>query len=227
MVNIAIKGGHLHEVTVDVGKDILAANRQEAEKNLAVLNQHDIRAYDILGAIGSGKTALIEKVTPLLQEQGYGVGAVAGDVAGEDDYLRMKRLGIPVVNINTGKECHLDAHLVHHALEQLPLSDLDFLFIENVGNMVCPADFPLGTHERMIIVSVTEGDDVVRKHPMIFQQCATGIINKIDLADAVGADVTRMEADMKRVAPSIHVIKSDLKRGVGVSEFVGLLVDQK
>jgi len=227
VVNIAIKGGHLHEVTVDVGKDILAANRREAEKNLAVLNQYDIRAYDILGAIGSGKTALIEKVTPLLQEQGYGVGAVAGDVAGEDDYLRMKGLGIPVVNINTGKECHLDAHLVHHALEQLPLSDLDFLFIENVGNMVCPADFPLGTHERMIIVSVTEGDDVVRKHPMIFQQCATGIINKIDLADAVGADVTRMEADMKRVAPPIHVIKSDLKRGVGVSEFVGLLVDRK
>lgn len=212
---------------MDVGKDILAANRKEAERNLAVLNQHDIRVYDILGAIGSGKTALIEKATPLLQERGYRVGAVAGDVAGEDDYLRMKRLGIPVVNINTGKECHLDAHLIHHALEQLPLNNLDFLFIENVGNMVCPADFPLGAHERIIIVSVTEGDDVVRKHPMIFQQCTTGIINKIDLADAIGADVKRMEADMKRVAPSIHMIKSDLKRGVGVSEFVGLLADRK
>ena len=210
----------MHKLEIEVGRDILKKNKEEANQNLAVLKQHDIRAFDILGSIGSGKTSIIEKVTPILDCQGLKIGAIAGDVAGEDDFLRMKALNIPVVNLNTGTECHLDAHLVSHAIKRLPLKKLDILFIENVGNMVCPTDFELGTDARIVVVSVTEGDDVVNKHPMIFRVSDIGIINKIDLAEAVGASVARMKNDMARIAPQVLQISMSVRTGEGISQLV-------
>lgn len=210
----------MHKVEIEVGRDVLKRNKDEATQNLKLLRQHNIQAFDILGAIGSGKTSIIEKVVPILQQKGYQIGAIAGDVVGEDDFLRMKALHIPVVNLNTGTECHLDAHIVGHALKKLPLKELDLLFIENVGNMVCPTDFELGTDARIVVVSVTEGDDVVNKHPMIFRVSDVGIINKIDLAEAVGASIARMCSDMKRIAPQIKQIQISVRTGQGISEFV-------
>ncbi len=214
----------MHKLEIDVGRDLFKKNKEEADQNLDLLRQHNVRAFDILGSIGSGKTSIIEKAVPLLKQKGLQVGAIAGDVVGEDDYLRMKALGIPVINLNTGTECHLDAHLVRHALEQLPLDELDILFIENVGNMVCPTDFELGTDARVVVVSVTEGDDVVNKHPMIFRVSNIGVINKIDLAEAVGASVPRMVNDMKRIAPHVKQILMSVKTGRGIHEFIGELL---
>jgi hydrogenase nickel incorporation protein HypB len=210
----------MHKVEIEVGRDILKRNKEEATKNLELLKENNIKAFDILGSIGSGKTSIIEKVVPILERKGLKIGAIAGDVVGEDDFLRMKALHIPVINLNTGTECHLDAHLVGHALTNLPLNDLDLLFIENVGNMVCPTDFELGTDARIVVVSVTEGDDVVNKHPMIFRVSDIGIINKIDLAEAVGASVTRMSSDMKRIAPRVKQIQMSVRTGQGIKEFV-------
>jgi hydrogenase nickel incorporation protein HypB len=210
----------MHKVEIEVGRDILRRNKEEATKNLELLRENNIKAFDILGSIGSGKTSIIEKVVPILERKGLKIGAIAGDVVGEDDFLRMKALHIPVINLNTGTECHLDAHLVGHALNNLPLNDLDLLFIENVGNMVCPTDFELGTDARIVVVSVTEGDDVVNKHPMIFRVSDIGIINKIDLAEAVGASVTRMSSDMKRIAPRVKQIQMSVRTGQGIKEFV-------
>jgi hydrogenase nickel incorporation protein HypB len=210
----------MHKVEIEVGRDILKRNKEEATKNLELLRENNIKAFDILGSIGSGKTSIIEKVVPILERKGLKIGAIAGDVVGEDDFLRMKALHIPVINLNTGTECHLDAHLVGHALNNLPLNDLDLLFIENVGNMVCPTDFELGTDARIVVVSVTEGDDVVNKHPMIFRVSDIGIINKIDLAEAVGASVTRMSSDMKRIAPRVKQIQMSVRTGQGIKEFV-------
>jgi hydrogenase nickel incorporation protein HypB len=215
----------MHRVEIGVGRDILKRNKEEANQNLTELKQYNINAFDILGSIGSGKTSIIEKLVPILQGKGFRIGAIAGDVAGEDDYIRMKALHIPVVNLNTGTECHLDAHLVGHAIKNLPLEDLDILFIENVGNMVCPTDFELGTDARIVIVSVTEGDDVVNKHPMIFRVSDIGIINKTDLADAVGASVARMRDDMKRIAPHVTQFQMSAKTGQGISEFADVLVN--
>jgi hydrogenase nickel incorporation protein HypB len=206
----------MHHIDVRLEKDIFDVNNRIAGENAARFRAHGVRAIDLLGAIGSGKTALIEKLAPLLRERGIRAGAIAGDVYGDDDYRRLIALEIPVVNANTGKECHLDAHLVEHAVEQLNLDEIDILFIENVGNMVCPTDFLLGAEKRIVIVSATEGDDVVNKHPMMFRGCDIGIINKQDLAPLVGADLDRMESDMHRYNPPMKVFRTDLRHAEGI-----------
>ncbi len=206
----------MHHIDVQIEKDIYEVNNRIARTNADRLKSHGVRAFDLLGAIGSGKTALIERLFPRLQARGLRTGAIAGDVYGDDDFQRLRSLGIPAVNANTGKECHLDAHIVEHALEDLPLPEIDILFIENVGNMICPTDFKLGAEKRIVVVSSTEGDDVVNKHPMMFRDCTIGVINKIDLAPLVGANLDRMEGDMRRYNPAIQVFRTNLKSGEGV-----------
>jgi hydrogenase nickel incorporation protein HypB len=210
----------MHHIDVRIEKDVYDVNNRIADHNAGHLRSHGVRAFDLLGAIGSGKTALIERLVPLLVKKGKRAGAIAGDVYGDDDFKRIRSLGIPAYNANTGKECHLDAHLVEHAIDHLPLDEIDMLFIENVGNMVCPTDFKLGAEKRIVIVSSTEGDDVVNKHPMMFRDCTIGVINKVDLAEAVGANLNRMEADIHRYNPSMKVFRTNLKTGDGI---VGLL----
>jgi hydrogenase nickel incorporation protein HypB len=206
----------MHHIDVRIEKDVYDVNNSIADKNSALLKEHGIRAFDLLGAIGSGKTALIERIAPVLSERGLKAGAIAGDVYGDDDFKRIIALGIPAVNANTGKECHLDAHIVEHAIDHLPLDRINILFIENVGNMVCPTDFRLGAEKRIVVVSSTEGDDVVNKHPMMFRGCDIGVINKVDLAPLVGADLDRMERDMHRYNPGMQVFRTNLKTGDGV-----------
>lgn len=210
----------MHHIDVHMEADILGKNTKLAEKNFEMLKNHNIRAFDLLGAIGSGKTALIEQIAPMLISKGIRPAAIAGDAFGDDDYQRIVALGIPAVNANTGKECHLDAHLVHHAIHDLPLDDIDVLFIENVGNMLCPTDFALGAEKRIVVVSTTEGDDVVNKHKMMFRECSIGVINKVDLADAVGADINRMEKDMLRYNPGIKIFRTIMKTGEGLEPLV-------
>jgi hydrogenase nickel incorporation protein HypB len=207
----------MHHIDVRIEKDIYDVNNTLADNNAKLLKDHGVRAFDLLGAIGSGKTALIERLVPLLKKKGLRAGAIAGDVFGDDDFKRIVALGIPAFNANTGKECHLDAHLVEHAIEHLPLADIDILFIENVGNMVCPTDFRLGAEKRIVIVSTTEGDDVVNKHPMMFRDCTIGVINKVDLAPLVGANLDRMESDIHRYNPRMPVFLTNLKTGDGIT----------
>jgi len=207
----------MHHIDVRLEKDVYDANNTLADRNAHSLKSHGVRAFDLLGAIGSGKTALIERLVPLLRVKGLRAGAIAGDVYGDDDFRRIIALGIPAFNANTGKECHLDAHLVEHALDHLPLNDIDILFIENVGNMVCPTDFRLGAEKRIVVVSSTEGDDVVNKHPMMFRDCTIGVINKVDLAPLVGANLDRMEKDIARYNPGMPVFRTNLKTGDGIA----------
>jgi hydrogenase nickel incorporation protein HypB len=210
-------------VTVDLEKDILSANRRIANDNRTLLEKHGIVAFDFLGAIGSGKTLIIERLVDFLRAKGKRAAAIAGDVSGDDDYQRFVSHGIPAANVNTGKECHLDAHLVDHALEDLPLDDLDYLFIENVGNLVCPVDFPLGSHKRVVVISVTEGDDMVRKHPAIFAFSDVIVVNKIDLADAMEVDPKILERDARRTNPGAAVIMMDARHGRGMEDLVRAL----
>jgi hydrogenase nickel incorporation protein HypB len=172
---------------------------------------------DVVGAIGSGKTSLIEAIIDAVD---YKIGVIAGDVISKYDAGRFEKHDVPVVGLNTGKECHLDAHLVEHALHDMPLEDIDVLFIENVGNLICPVDFDLGSHMRMVVISVTEGDDTVEKHPLIFQDADLVVINKVDLAEAVGADDDKMVADVAELNPEVQVIKTSLKTGTGFDEVV-------
>jgi len=210
-------------VSVELEKDVLAANRELAEENNALLKKHNIKSFDVMGAIGSGKTLLIEKMIDKLKEKRLRVAAIAGDVAGHDDYDRFVSHGIIGENISTGKECHLDAHLVQHAIEKLPLDNIDVLFVENVGNLVCPVDFPVGTDERMVVISVTEGDDMVRKHPMMFAFTDIVVINKVDLSSAMEVDPEILARDVKKVNPKARIIFTDARRSKGLGELMAAM----
>ncbi len=210
-------------VTVDMEKDILSANRKLADQNQALLDEHGIRAFDFLGAIGSGKTLILERLIDKLKGDGKRCAAIAGDVAGDDDYRRFSAHGVSAENISTGKECHLDAHMVDHALEHLPLDDLDYVFVENVGNLVCPVDFPLGSHKRVVVISVTEGDDMVRKHPAIFAFSDVVVINKVDLADAMEVDPDSLATDARKTNPKAKVVIMNARQGTGIDDLAEAL----
>ncbi|HJJ90477.1 MAG TPA: hydrogenase nickel incorporation protein HypB [Methanocorpusculum sp.] len=214
----------MHHVDVHMEAEIYDANNRLAEHNAKHFKTHGVRAFDLLGAIGSGKTSLIEQIVPELKKRHLNSAAIAGDVYGDDDFQRIIKIGIPAFNANTGKECHLDAHLVHHALDHICLDDVDIVFIENVGNMVCPTDFKLGSEKRIVVISTTEGDDVVNKHPMMFRDCQIAIINKVDLAEAVGCNVERMINDIKRYNPEMIIIKTNLRTGEGISEIADAIL---
>lgn len=211
----------MHKIAdVEIQHDIMVANRKLARRNQRIMDQNGIFAVDVLGAIGSGKTSLIET---LIDHLDHKVGVIAGDVISKYDAGRFESHNVPVVGLNTGKECHLDAHLVKHALEDLPLENIDLLFIENVGNLICPVDFDLGSHLRMVVISVSEGDDTVEKHPLIFQDADLVVINKVDIAEAVGASVEKMVADVKKLNPDVQVITSSLKTGKGLNEILSAI----
>jgi len=212
----------MHDIRVPFG-DILKRQLELAERNYHLLADHNTRAVGVMGAIGSGKTSLIIGLAQRLHQKGVRAGAIAGDVAGDDDYRRFTQAGLPAANLNTGDDCHLDAHRVSHALEEFPLAEVDLLFVENVGNLVCPADFPLGTDVDLVVVSLTEGDDMIRKHPKIFVQTDVVAINKVDLADAVAADPQRLVEDYRRLNPHGRAVLTDARSGRGVEELLAAL----
>ena len=213
----------MHKIAeVEIQNDILIANKKLAKRNQRLLDKAGVFAIDFLGAVGSGKTTLIEK---LIEKMDYSIGVIAGDIISKFDAERVKRYNIPVVGLNTGKECHLDAHLVEHGLEDLPLDKIDLLFIENVGNLICPVDFDLGSHMRIVIISATEGDDTVQKHPLIFKEADLVIINKVDLANAVGADIDKMVEDVSKINPHVKVIKTSLKNDEGIEDVIEAILE--
>lgn len=211
----------MHKIDLEMGKDIYEANRKIAAEIKRLLDERGITAVDFMGSIGSGKTLIIEKLIEILKDKKIGV--IVGDVTGDDDYKRIKKYGVPVVNINTGKECHLDAHLIEHAIEEMDLDNINILFIENIGNLVCPADFELGTHKRGVVISVTEGDDMVRKHPLIFQISDFIVINKIDLLPYMDVNIDKVLEDIKKIAPK-KVFLTDARSGKGVKELAEWLL---
>jgi hydrogenase nickel incorporation protein HypB len=213
----------MHFTEVTIGADLIQKNEELALKNRDLLDEHNVKAFNIMGAIGSGKTMLIEHAIEKLKGE-YKCAVFAGDVIARYDAQRFEEKGTLAVPLNTGKECHLDAHMVGHALEKLNLDNIDLLFIENVGNLVCPADFVLGEHMRIVVVSVTEGDDTIAKHPMIFRISDAVVVNKVDIAEFVDADPDKMLTDAKRINPKIDVIKTSCKTGEGLDSWVKLLL---
>ncbi|MBU7043676.1 MAG: hydrogenase nickel incorporation protein HypB [Theionarchaea archaeon] len=212
----------MHFTEVTVGTDLIQKNEELALENRALLNKYHVTAFNIMGAIGSGKTLLIEKAIDHFRSD-YTCAVLAGDVIARFDAERFEKKGTLAVPLNTGKECHLDAHMVGHALEKIDLESIDYLFIENVGNLVCPADFVLGEHTRIVVVSVTEGDDTIAKHPMIFRISDAVIVNKIDIAEYVDADPDKMLSDACAINPKIQALKTSCKSGEGLDRWYELL----
>ena len=207
---------------IELEENFLQANRQIADKVRRRLDESKVLAVDVMGSVGSGKTSLIEATVERLKGK-YRIAMIAGDVATTIDADRVERHGVPTVQINTGKECHLDANLVDKALDRLNLGDLDLLFVENVGNLICPGDFPIGAQRRVVVVSVTEGPYMVVKHPLIFHIAHVAVINKVDLAAAMGVDPDMLARDASRVNSKIKVVKTNARVGQGIDAFIEAL----
>jgi len=215
----------VHNITeIGMEYDVLKENVKIANANHGLLREHNIRSVDIMGSIGSGKTSLIIKMAEKLSAKGIRVGAIAGDVTGDDDFKRMRNAGITAVNCNTGHECHLDANMVKKVLKKMKLDSIDVLLIENVGNLVCPADFPLGTDLRMVVISTTEGDDMVRKHPDIFLHSDIAVINKADIAEYVDVDINVIKNDYSKLTGGVlKMMGCSVKKDDGVNEIIDAL----
>ncbi|MCX8205138.1 MAG: hydrogenase nickel incorporation protein HypB [Candidatus Nezhaarchaeota archaeon] len=221
-VREVVVAGEGEVLDVELEEDYLRRNKELAEQNRRLADSLGVRVIDVMGSVGSGKTTLIESVVPRLKDR-YRVGIIAGDLTTTIDADRLARLGVPTIQVNTGRECHLDANLVAKALARLDLARLDLVFIENVGNLICPADFELGAHQRVVVFSVTEGPYVVAKHPAIFASADLAVLNKVDLAEAMEVDPDLLLNEVKRLKPSIKAIKASLKKGVGVGEIIEAL----
>lgn len=214
-------------VPLDVQDDILSGNRRRADHNREHFRAHRVFAVNLMGSPGAGKTAILEATGQRLEGSGR-CGALAGDLATDRDAARLTRAGVPALSITTGSACHLDAKMVHDALHEFPeWSSLDYLFIENVGNLVCPALFDLGEHCKVVVASVTEGDDKPLKYPHMYRASRLMILNKIDLLPHVRFDVDRCIAAARQVNPEIEVIALSATRGDGLDRFYAWLEAQR
>ena len=192
---------------IDVLQDLLAANDRVAMHNREHFDEHGVLAINLMSSPGAGKTALLEATIVALGSR-YRIAVIEGDLETDNDAVRIRAHGVPALQITTGTACHLDAHLVHRALHDLPLSGLDLLFIENVGNLVCPASFDLGQHRNVILLCVTEGDDKPAKYPVMFRAADLVVLSKADLLDVLDDfDPARAAAALRalgRETPMIH-----------------------
>ena len=212
----------MHRSKVKIAEDALDANTTIAQANRADFDRHAVAVVNLMSAPGAGKTTLLERVLA----QGLDdvrPGVLEGDVQGSYDADRLSVLHVPVTQLNTdpgfGGECHLDANMVRSAIPALPLADIDLLVIENVGNLVCPAEFRVGEDRRVMVASVTEGEDKPLKYPLMFRTCELVIVNKIDLLPHLDFDVDRFLAALDQVNPGVQRMLVSARTGDGVEEF--------
>ena len=218
--------GLSHARMVQIEQDILGKNNQYAAHNRQWLAERSILALNLVSSPGSGKTTLLTETLTRLQGS-VPMAVVEGDQQTSNDADRIRATGVPALQINTGKGCHLDAHMVGHALESLPIEAGGILFIENVGNLVCPAAFDLGEAHKVVILSVTEGEDKPIKYPDMFHAADLMILNKVDLLPYLRFDVAKCEEYARRVKPSIQILHVSATSGEGMDEWIGWLQQQR
>ena len=204
---------------INVVKNVLEANDAVASENRRRMEAAGILAVNITSAPGSGKTSLLEKTIPALAPE-HRSAVIVGDLQTSRDAERLGDLAVETVQINTEGGCHLSAAQVAAGLDSLKLDDLSFMFIENVGNMVCPAGFDLGEHVRVAMLSVPEGDDKVAKYPTLFQPADVILLNKVDLIEVLDYDIARVKDDLSRINTRAPLIEISVKRGDGLETWI-------
>lgn len=221
MIQIEASPDEIYDIELE--HSLLEANAKLAKENRLLLNRRGITAIDFMGAIGSGKTTLITKLVEKMKDR-FGVAVFNGDATTSNDADLIAKQNVPVVQIATVNGCHLDANLVGKALQKIPLENLGLIFIENIGNLICPAEFPLGSKARVVVISVTEGPWMVRKHPHMFLGAEIVVINKVDLAQAMEVSTEDLTRDVHTLKPSIKVILTSCKTGAGLDEVAAALL---
>jgi len=208
---------------VEVRQNVLKQNDLLARKLRQRFADAGLLVVSMVSTPGAGKTALLEHTLTQMKAYGFHVAALVGDLATENDARRLARSNAPVKQIVTGTICHLDADMVRHALDGWTLTELDVLFIENVGNLVCPSSYDLGENIRLVLMSVTEGEDKPLKYPTIFNSADVAVITKMDLAKAVEFDLDAARANIQQVRPGMKIIELSVKSGVGMEEYLCFL----
>jgi hydrogenase nickel incorporation protein HypB len=209
--------GDTELVPVELHEKILAGNDRTARHNREHFRESGVLALNLMGSPGSGKTAVLEATAKVLT--GLRLGAVSADLATDNDARRLEKAGIPSRAITTGQACHLDAELVHRSLHDFPWRDLDVFFIENVGNLVCPAIYDLGQEANVVALSVTEGEDKPLKYPVMFKTADLVLITKVDLVPHLDVDVATIRDSIARVMPSAKILEVSARTGQGMGEW--------
>jgi hydrogenase nickel incorporation protein HypB len=215
----------MSDVSVTVVRNILEAQEKIAKVNRALFDSKGVFVINLMSSPGAGKTSLLERTIAALKDH-FRIVVIEGDIQSQEDALRIKRLGVDAVQINTGGACHLDANMIQSALEQVSLDGCNLLIVENVGNLVCPAEFELGEHKKVMILSVTEGDDKPLKYPLMFQKSSVLIINKIDLLPYVTCDVDKIKRVVRELNPQIEIFEISCKTGEGIDQWLEWLKNQ-
>lgn len=214
---------HDHEHTdsnvISVETDVLAKNNLLAERNRGYFEAKEIKVFNLVSSPGSGKTTLLEKLIGILNKS-QKVYVIEGDQQTSNDAMRIETAGAEALQINTGNGCHLDAHMINHAVKSLDPQSNSILFIENVGNLVCPALFDLGEQRRIVIASTTEGEDKPLKYPNMFQTSAMCVLNKIDLLPFLDFNNETFRSNLEKVHPEMKLLETSAKTGDGVEELV-------
>lgn len=209
---------------IELNEDLIGNNERLANQNNHVLKDKNIKSFDVVGAIGAGKTALLETISERLSKE-YKILVINGDVATRIDADRIEQHGVKTIQVNTGRECALNAYHISQVIKNIDLNDYrnGILFIENVGNLICPSDFILGAEKRIVIVSITEGPWVIRKHPLLFKFSDIAVINKIDLNDVIDVNIDEMINDAKQINPNLKIFTTSAKTGENISELINAL----
>jgi hydrogenase nickel incorporation protein HypB len=212
-------------VKVNVVTKILEANERIAAENALFFKDHGVFVINIMSSPGAGKTTLIENTIKSLKGK-LRVGVIEGDIQGTSDAERIGALGVPVVQINTGGACHLDANMIRQALADFPIGEMDLLIIENVGNLVCPAEFNVGEDAKVMLLSLAEGDDKPLKYPLMFQQSKLLLINKMDLRPHLEVSVEKIREDALSLNRALEIIEVSARKGDGLDKWLLWLKDR-
>ena len=200
---------------ISVVRDILEANDRIAQQNRVLFNENNLLVINLMSSPGAGKTSLLERTISALKED-LKIGVIEGDIQSSQDAERIARTGIPVVQINTGGACHLDGNMIRDTFGEFSFKDLDLLVVENVGNLVCPAEFKVGEDFKAMILSVAEGDDKPAKYPLMFHESSVLLINKIDLLPYVDCSVEKIKEDSLKINPDLAIFEVSCKTGEGI-----------
>ncbi|MFX0179359.1 MAG: hydrogenase nickel incorporation protein HypB [Candidatus Hodarchaeota archaeon] len=212
----------IRDQVIQTKKEVEEDNKKLAQQLNSKFKSFNIKSYDIVGAIGAGKTAILERITEKLGLNNR-ILVICGDITTRVDANRIEQHHAETIQINTGRECALNAYHIHQIIKNKDLKDYDLVFIENVGNLICPSEFILGTDKRIVIVSITEGEWVIEKHPMLFKMSDIAVINKIDLLERLGTNLGKMINDAKKINPSIDVITTSAKNGDNIDKSIELM----